>query len=501
LRVRELARDEAFGVSLIAGREGADAEIRSAHASDLPHPGRYVFPGELVLTNGLWLDSTLPETWVREIAEAGAVGMGFGLTAAWPAPPDDLTAHCDESGFPLLAVPEDVSFAAISQHVFSRGADSRDAALRRQLQRQRRLVQAAMGPDRHADLLAVLAQETELRGGFVSPAGEVLACSVRSVPSEIALAAAQSALDRRLPRVLGDTWTAFGEPGGGVHSTLVVQEAISSIDDEARLLLEQLIAFAGFADARADGEALARRRLTEELIARLRTEHLASAELDSRLAAIGLDPTRDILVVCSTADRQRLAIAAAHVGVTYAVASVEDAVLLLIEDPQGTTPKLLQDALRRLGSADTALGVAGPANDAGGLRAAIAGALMAQRASASEPGQVLRTVDDVASAPILMTMLDPTAVTAYRNAVLGHVLDWDERHGTDLQHTLRVFLGTGGRWQAAAEALHIHHNTLRYRLDRVEQLTGRKLNVTADRVDLFLALASDDVSAAPGVEQ
>jgi PucR family transcriptional regulator, purine catabolism regulatory protein len=55
-------------------------------------------------------------------------------------------------------------------------------------------------------------------------------------------------------------------------------------------------------------------------------------------------------------------------------------------------------------------------------------------------------------------------------------------------HTLEPFLRSGGQWQATAGALTIHVNTLRHRLKRVEELTGRSLQRMEDRVDFFLAL-------------
>ena len=51
-----------------------------------------------------------------------------------------------------------------------------------------------------------------------------------------------------------------------------------------------------------------------------------------------------------------------------------------------------------------------------------------------------------------------------------------------------TFLGSGGRYQATADVLHLHVNTLRLRLVRIEQLTGRDLGSMDDRVDLWIAL-------------
>ncbi|TMR40615.1 PucR family transcriptional regulator [Actinomadura geliboluensis] len=43
-------------------------------------------------------------------------------------------------------------------------------------------------------------------------------------------------------------------------------------------------------------------------------------------------------------------------------------------------------------------------------------------------------------------------------------------------------------WRRSATRLHVHVNTLRYRIRRIEDLTGRDLGTLEDRVDFFLAL-------------
>jgi DNA-binding PucR family transcriptional regulator len=70
----------------------------------------------------------------------------------------------------------------------------------------------------------------------------------------------------------------------------------------------------------------------------------------------------------------------------------------------------------------------------------------------------------------------------------------DAGRGGELEATLRAFLDHDGHWSATAGALHIHVNTLRNRLARVAELTGRDVSRTADRVDLFLALRAADMT-------
>lgn len=72
--------------------------------------------------------------------------------------------------------------------------------------------------------------------------------------------------------------------------------------------------------------------------------------------------------------------------------------------------------------------------------------------------------------------------------VLGRLIAYDERHKTELVRSLRVFLQCNRSWTRATRKLFVHRQTLVYRMGRVEQLTGRKLNDTGDVAELWLAL-------------
>jgi DNA-binding PucR family transcriptional regulator len=71
---------------------------------------------------------------------------------------------------------------------------------------------------------------------------------------------------------------------------------------------------------------------------------------------------------------------------------------------------------------------------------------------------------------------------------LGPVVEHDTRYNSQLVSTLATFLDCGGSWVRTAELTHLHLNTVRYRMGRIEELTGRDLSSTADRADLYLAL-------------
>jgi hypothetical protein len=84
---------------------------------------------------------------------------------------------------------------------------------------------------------------------------------------------------------------------------------------------------------------------------------------------------------------------------------------------------------------------------------------------------------------------------ALRRRVLGPLLDYDAEQHTDLVHTVRVFLECSGSPTRAAKALHVHVNTLRYRIGRAGELLGADLTEFTDQLDIHLALRAGDQAA------
>ena len=96
---------------------------------------------------------------------------------------------------------------------------------------------------------------------------------------------------------------------------------------------------------------------------------------------------------------------------------------------------------------------------------------------------------EVGSHRLLLDFVDADVLRAYRQSVLGPIERWDSEHNSQLLETLAAFFANDGHWRQTAAELHIHHNTLHYRLDKIARLTGRSVDSAESRVDFALALA------------
>ncbi|MEV6278975.1 helix-turn-helix domain-containing protein [Nocardia sp. NPDC051832] len=75
-----------------------------------------------------------------------------------------------------------------------------------------------------------------------------------------------------------------------------------------------------------------------------------------------------------------------------------------------------------------------------------------------------------------------------RDPRLDALFDYDRGHSANLRDSVEVYLREHGEVRSAARALRVHPNTLRYRIRRVEQLTGMSLADPADRLLLEVQL-------------
>jgi DNA-binding PucR family transcriptional regulator len=97
---------------------------------------------------------------------------------------------------------------------------------------------------------------------------------------------------------------------------------------------------------------------------------------------------------------------------------------------------------------------------------------------------------------MLLASAPAAALRSLSHRLLGPLQEYDDRHNAELTSTLKSFLACDGSWSACASLMFVHVNTVRYRMSRVEALTGRNLSALADRVDFFLALRGQSAGTA-----
>jgi hypothetical protein len=245
-----------------------------------------------------------------------------------------------------------------------------------------------------------------------------------------------------------------------------------------------------------------RRRLAEQIIAQVRSGGTDTASL---LREADLPPDGHYLAVAFGGISRDLAEQLlAGYSSEMVVAPSGDQIFGFVLSPPDAVPLTgwLRDAATAVavpGIRFTA-GVSDPVDGCGSFPAALRDAAIARRlavlrspepARGSPPPPVaVATSADADSHELLLASVAAPVLRSFRDRLLGPVAAYDKRHHAELVPTLRAFLDCNGSWSACAEKLYVHVNTVRYRIGRIEELTGRDLSSLATRVDFFLALRS-----------
>jgi purine catabolism regulator len=102
--------------------------------------------------------------------------------------------------------------------------------------------------------------------------------------------------------------------------------------------------------------------------------------------------------------------------------------------------------------------------------------------------------EDLGAFQLLLSLQDDDALSSYCRTVLGPIEQGEGDYGDELVRSLDVFIEHNGHWEKAASALYCHRHTLRYRIRRIEQLTGRDFSNARDRIEFWLALRGRELS-------
>ncbi len=513
MRLREVLDLPELRLAVLYGTdEDLDRTVQRVYTTDLLDPSRYLSGSELILTGLVWRrDPGDSELFASNLAKIGVAAVCAG-EAALGQVPSDLVDACRRHRLPLLRVPVEVSFQAITDQVSQSIMSQRASGLAALLGRQRGLVSAMARGVRLADLLPPIANELGVSCWVCSTTGRVLART--GSPSDIAIEHLISVFLQadRLPSLAEVDGRevlllpVVGRPEHRLTAWCLVCEGQIASEPPRAEAADELLSLVTLERTRLDQVRRAERRAADELM-RVLTGPSEQSDLRAALRACRLSPDATHLVAMASvvdgdpASATKLAtyllddLVRPLSARTVAGRIPDGAMAVLTTKPEAATETI--EALRTaagsvapgLHGQRLAIGVSGIANGARALPGAAEQARHTHHAASrlAEPVSVVSSVD-VASHVLLLASVGADSRQSFRGLLLGPLIEYDRAHHANLVRTLDAFLRSSGSWQRCAAEMHVHVNTLRYRLERVEQLTGRDLSRFEDRVDFFLAL-------------
>jgi PucR family transcriptional regulator, purine catabolism regulatory protein len=336
-----------------------------------------------------------------------------------------------------------------------------------------------------------------------------------------------------------------GGPEGGraageriPEAWLVAVKDSGPLSDFDRLTLHQAVTIVALELLRGRVAGDTERRLAGDVLAALAGGELTGADLVRRLEPFGIGETVASIAVqrpegwrgTPAAIEDALAAALREDAVRCLVASVDSFTCALVPGTdeeelfalartvaarlpgaigQPTAPLRIgvgrafaaADARRsfheaRCAAQALALGVAGETNGNGASGANGAGAHHVNgSAPAGAGGAEIATYKELGSFQLLLSLQDDEALRLFCDSILGPIEAGEGHYGGELMRSLEAFIEENGQWERAAKRLYCHRHTLRYRIRRVEELTGRNLGSARDRIEFWLALRGRELVA------
>lgn len=510
--LRDLLAIPELHLKLLHGPPGGlDRVLRRVCASDLLHPMRYVSPDDLVVSGLVWRRSPEDsETFVAELVGAGAAALAAG-DALLGSIPDDLVESCQRHELPLVEVPTEVSFADVIEYLVSAVSAERGAQLSASLGRQRQLLADAAAGRSLAEIAGRVSHDIGRECRVLTPTGrDVVPGPVALDPydrdrvTKTFLTAARFPVTATAP---GTATRSLFTVGAGFDNRLTswvvaVEGDFADWPPDAVEAVTEFASVAALDRVRSVEAARGIRNIAEEAVG-LAESGGSQLEIGARLRQAELNPHEPVIVIVADFTgrpdmlgtmRAILEDVAALFGPPVVATGRDGRAVALLPDTSGDVPGTVRAALSRLmpgvGRTPIAAGIS-TSSAPGALGGALEEARYSRRLAELRGGPVsVVSGEEVASYVLLLATVPDEVRRTFAARVLGPVVAYDERTGAGLCETLSAFLACSGSWSRASEVLHLHINTVRYRIERIERLTGRNLANLEDRVDVFLALRS-----------
>ena len=478
ITVEELVALPELGTRVVAGAGGLDRQIGWAHACELPAPWDWLGAGDLLLTTGLGVPAGAVEQveFLTQIASAGLVGVAVAEGMHAPPLEAEALAAADALRLPVLLTRYEIPFVALARAVAGANQEEERERLTRtqRLYEQMRLLTA---DTQLSPLLAALSREV---GAFLAVADPrsnlVTGASHDTTVSGEVLEELRSIDPSSRPAVIrlrgGDT-VALALPAP--RPSFLVARPLTGAPLDVGLLQHVAAVVATQRAAAVAGRERAR-SVCASLLAQLVDGRIDPVAAHEQLSDRGLDGGVLVVSACTGDDAGfgHLLLTRSHI--TYTLTGAGEPVDLLTA--------ALPDGGR--------VGVSEPFTAVAAAPEAHRQARWALHVAQVRQDRATRYGEAVGASAFLPRSLEESSDAA--REVLGALLDYDAAHDSRLVQSLQVFLEENRSWQRAAGRLIIHKQTLVYRMDRVEQITGRHLDRISDVTELWLALQAATAS-------
>ncbi|MGY6655868.1 PucR family transcriptional regulator [Amycolatopsis sp. TRM77291] len=481
LTLAALVAERPLGLRVRAAEAGLGRAIGWVHPTELTDPQAFLEGGELLLTTGLALDETTSPEYIRRLVDAGVAGLGFGVGLSHESIPQSLVDTAEEVGLPVLEVPRKTPFIAITRAVSRAVAADEYASLVRTGKGQQELTRTAVGKGGPGGVVRKLAKLVDGWALLLDSSGAVTEASPSARPFADELQNDFARLRAgTLVTVAGEYEVVLQTLDTRARGVLAVGTR-EPLDAAGQHIVNTAVSLLSLALEQNREHSGALRRLRSglcDLLAAGQAE-LATRTMKSLWGVVPEAPWSVLAVAGPAGARRSLADALdAETSGDKVFFGESGTFVIALGDVETVARQASRIGGLHAGLSDPVSTVDFPA----GLRQA----KQAAEAAKAERSPLVRFAEHARRG--FLEMVDSQAAQAFSDSLLAPLRHHDETGRGELVASLTCWLEHHGHWDLASARLGVHRHTLRNRMRKVAELTGRDLDSPGVRAEFWLAL-------------
>jgi purine catabolism regulator len=538
---------------ILAGKQGLDNVVKSVNVMEVPDILEWVSPGQLLVTTMYPLrdKAAAIETLVPRLAKKGLAGLAITPSEYIDGFPERMVQAADELGFPLIQLPEKVSFIDIIQPLTSKILKLQSDELVESARIRRQFIELVLSGGLYSDIAQGIAQRVDHSVSIVDRFRRVLGSGLimRGPQPQRAFMRDDGSGDIYLNEHYDPV--LIGQLSGSKAARMSVKTQLGALElvvcpvEVGSMKLGEIIIWGKITNPPPSTDVLAiehgstvvalkmmENRSISEVEERFRNEILEgllsdleparqkairlSQELGSRLnppfvlILVGPDlPSGSSLPKTQTLEQSNFD-SSLHLARRY-IRLIEPECSfwyqgprlvvffpLRPEDLNESKPRLLEElgkVCERIQTENSpytvSMGISSPTASLDSFRPAYECARQSLEIGAALDDASSASVthyEDLGLFRVISLAQSSTSLRRFCHDMLGPLLEYDREHDSELVKTLRVFLEHNQNLARTAKALFIHYNTLRYRLERIREMLGEPLEQPQQRLSIEVAL-------------
>jgi purine catabolism regulator len=483
------------GAELVAGAGGMGRRVGRARLAATTDQLRRVGADELVVTTAATLLDTGEdaERLVARLDAAHVAGVAVRLDPS-DRLPGEVIAAADRLSVPLITFPEDAALADVTAAVLDALLEAQGQRLERVLDVHQRFTRIVLAGGGTMDIAKTL--------------HELVGVPIAVVDSEcVPMVTVPSDANEALGLLSTSTLRRPIRAGDQDYGEVVALARDDALDPDGLVALERAAVAIAVRLAQASAVAEAQERFAAITLEELIAGHAGEPSLVSeRAISFGWDLSRPRAVLLASIDPPEsgsippsaLATIAAAARATLgreAIVWTRSATIAALLAPDGDTPaerRELAEALRRelderLRSVTVSIGVGRPAAAPAELPRSFVEASRAVDVGRWAKGRHVTEVYDELGLERLLAATPADDLAQFVQRTIGPLVEYDRANNTDLLDTLAVWLDTRNMAEASRR-IHVHYNTFKNRLERIEAIIGAVLTDSARALECEIAI-------------